>query len=76
MRGHALTVNAIELRNLTGGVRAKPLPLPINLIDLKSEQGQKSFHQSESLAAYFPLAINFVTQENPAYCGVATMVMS
>jgi Phytochelatin synthase len=57
------------------GAQAETLPLPQNLVDLKSEQGKQFFKESSELEAYFPLSINFVTQKTQAYCGVASIVM-
>jgi hypothetical protein len=57
------------------GTRAETLPLPQNLIDLTSEQGEQFFLESNALEAYFPLGINFLTQKTQAYCGVASIVM-
>jgi hypothetical protein len=54
---------------------AETLPLPDNLTDLNSEQGEKFFLESGALEAYFPIAANFVTQKTQAYCGVASLVM-
>jgi hypothetical protein len=55
--------------------RAETLPLPSNLTDLNSVEGEKFFLESGALAAYFPIADNFVTQKTQAYCGVASIVM-
>jgi hypothetical protein len=55
--------------------RAETLPLPDNLTDLSSEEGEKYFLESGAFAAYFPIADNFVTQKTQAYCGVASIVM-
>jgi hypothetical protein len=52
-------------------VRAETLPLPDNLTDLNSNQGETFFLESDALATYFPIADNFVTQKTQAYCGVA-----
>ena len=55
--------------------RAETLPLPANLTDLNSEQGEKYLLESHALKAYFPISSNFVTQKTQAYCGVASIVM-
>jgi hypothetical protein len=55
--------------------RAETLPLPGNLTDLSSDEGEKYLLESSALAAYFPIADNFVTQKTQAYCGVASIVM-
>jgi hypothetical protein len=66
---------ALPLGLLATSVGAKTLPLPANLIDLSSGQGEKYFLESEALEAYFPIAANFVTQKTQAYCGVASLVI-
>ena len=55
--------------------RAETLPLPSDLTDLNSNQGETFFLESGALANYFPIADHFVTQKTQAYCGVASMVM-
>jgi hypothetical protein len=60
---------------LTAGAQAETLPVPANLIDFRSEPGERLLLESEALEAYFPLSVNFVTQKNQAYCGVASIVM-
>jgi hypothetical protein len=60
---------------LAVGARAETLSLPQNLIDLKSEQGEQIFLESNAVEAYFPLGINFLTQKTQSYCGVASIVM-
>ncbi len=54
---------------------AQTLPLPEHLIPLTSPEGQVLLRDSEALADYVPLTSQFVTQINPAFCGVASMVM-
>jgi hypothetical protein len=54
---------------------AETLPLPEALISLDSERGSQLLMESEALDAYWPLSIQFVTQKNQAFCGVATIVM-
>jgi hypothetical protein len=55
--------------------RSGPLPLPENLVDLGSEQGQQLLLASEARAAYTPLGTHFVTQRADNFCGVASIVM-
>jgi hypothetical protein len=57
------------------GLSAQTLPLPADLTDLRSQEGEKLFLESNALEAYFPIASNFVTQKTQAYCGVASIVM-
>ena len=45
------------------------------MINLKSEQGARLLLESEANRAYWPLSIQFVTQKNQAYCGVASLTM-
>lgn len=54
---------------------ADTLPLPANLIGLATEAGGQLLIDSSARQAYWPLSIQFVTQKNQAYCGVASMVM-
>lgn len=56
-------------------VAAETLALPEDLISLDSEKGSQLLMESEALDAYWPLSIQFVTQENQAFCGVASIVM-
>ncbi|MBV9387005.1 MAG: phytochelatin synthase family protein [Chroococcidiopsidaceae cyanobacterium CP_BM_ER_R8_30] len=58
-----------------GSVLAQTLPLPRNLIAFDSAQGEQLLLASQAKQAYWPLSIQFVTQNNQAYCGVASMVM-
>jgi hypothetical protein len=55
--------------------RAETLAVPPNLVDLRSEQGEQLLLGSDALEAYVPLSINFLTQKNQAFCGVASIVM-
>lgn len=55
--------------------RAERLPLADNLVDLRSSQGQQWFLEANAREAYWPLAEEFVSQKNGAFCGVATLVM-
>ncbi len=59
----------------SGGLLAQTLPLPKNLISFNSPEGEQLLMQSKALQSYFPLSIQFVTQKNQAYCGVASLVM-
>ena len=55
--------------------RADTLPLPENLIGAASDAGETLLIEADAREAYFPLAINFVTQKNQSFCGVASSVM-
>jgi hypothetical protein len=59
----------------TPAARAQTLPLPDNLTDLNSPDGEKYFAESGALATYFSIADTFETQKTLAYCGVAAIVM-
>ena len=54
---------------------AETLPLSNGLISLDSEQGETLFFKAEANKAYFPLGLHFVTQDNPAFCGPASIAM-
>jgi len=55
--------------------RAETLKLPPNLVALDSQEGKRLLFESEASTAYFPLTEQFVTQQNQAFCGVASLVM-
>ena len=75
MSGRLVRLLALALCLWTTGLSAQTLPLPDNLTDLNSEQGEKFFFESGALQNYFAVADNFVTQKTQAYCGVASIVM-
>jgi len=58
-----------------GSVFAQTLTLPPNLIPFKSSEGEKLLVESKAREDFFPLSMQFVTQNNQAYCGVASSVM-
>ena len=45
------------------------------LVALDSEVGEQLLFTSQARNDYLPLSLEFVTQDNLAYCGVATLVM-
>ena len=52
--------------------------LPSDLIAFSSPHGKRLFKQalqSQSLENYFLLAEQFTTQQDPAYCGPASLIM-
>jgi hypothetical protein len=75
MPSHGLRLAAVLFCLLTGTAHAQTIPLPDNLIDLRSGQGEQLLHDSDAFEAFIPLSANFVTQKTQAYCGVASMVM-
>lgn len=60
---------------LASGGFAQTLPLSQNLINFNSTEGEKLLLGSSALQDYFPLSMQFVTQKNQAYCGVASSIM-
>ncbi|MGP1384414.1 MAG: phytochelatin synthase family protein [Thainema sp.] len=54
---------------------AQTLPLAEQLTSLTSPDGQALLMNSEALADYIPLATQFTTQDNQAFCGIATTAM-
>ncbi|PVE20365.1 glutathione gamma-glutamylcysteinyltransferase [Microvirga sp. KLBC 81] len=70
-----LKIAGLAICLVGGGVSAQTLPLPEPLISLNSERGAHLLLESEANRAYWPLSIQFVTQKNQAYCGVASLVM-
>ena len=65
----------VGLSLASGGLLAQTLQIPQNLINLNSSEGEKLLIESKALQDYFPLSIQFVTQKNQAYCGVASSIM-
>lgn len=57
------------------GLLAQKLPLSANLINLNSVEGEKLLIESQARQDFLPLSIQFVTQKNQAYCGVASSIM-
>jgi hypothetical protein len=70
-----LKVASLSLCLTIGQVSAQTLPLPEPLINLNSDRGARLLLESEANRAYWPLSIQFVTQKNQAYCGVASLTM-
>ncbi|MDJ0735881.1 MAG: phytochelatin synthase family protein [Nostocaceae cyanobacterium] len=54
---------------------AQTVTISPSLIPFNSDPGEKLLVESKSREDFFPLTMHFVTQDNLAYCGVATMVM-
>ncbi|MGR9086652.1 MAG: phytochelatin synthase family protein [Gammaproteobacteria bacterium] len=56
---------------------ANPHQAPVDqpLIPLNSAEGETLLFDSDARADYLPLSIHFETQQNLAYCGVASMAM-
>jgi Phytochelatin synthase len=69
----SLWLTSSELR--TQALPTQALPLGANLIDFNSTAGEQLLTESAAKRDYFPLSSQFVTQDNLAYCGVASMVM-
>ncbi len=55
--------------------QAETLPLPDGLVSLSTPEGAEMLFGAEANTDYFPLSIHFTTQDNPAYCGPATIAM-
>ena len=60
---------------LAGAAHADSLPLPNNLVDFNSPEGEHYLMEAGANGDYFPLASQFVTQKTQAYCGVASLTM-
>lgn len=59
----------------SGSVLSQTLPLPSNLVGFNTPEGKKLLIESKSKEDFFPLSMQFTTQNNQAYCGVASMIM-
>lgn len=58
-----------------GSVLAQTLPLSRNLIAFNSAEGELLLLESKARKDYWNLSMQFITQNNQAYCGVASIVM-
>jgi len=72
---YVVLATVVALGLLATGAQAQTLPLSDNLIDLRSNQGEQLLRESDASEAFVPLSVNFVTQTNQAFCGVASIVM-
>lgn len=59
----------------SGRTIAQTLPLPPDLIAFNSPEGEELLLESDAKEDFWNLSMQFVTQINQAYCGVASMVM-
>lgn len=66
---------ALAVLLLFAGSAHAYLPLPPAMTALDSPAGQAMLLESNARTAYWPLAAHYETQENQAFCGVATLVM-
>jgi hypothetical protein len=71
----SLKIAVLSFCLFAGNAVAETLPLPDALIALDSDRGERLLFESEAMAAYWPLSMQFVTQRTQTYCGVATLVM-
>ncbi|KAF8454562.1 Phytochelatin synthase, partial [Terfezia claveryi] len=63
---------------MDGSFYMRELPATASLIPYDSTEGKKIFKQAldeGGLEAFFPLSQQFLTQEEPAYCGIGTLCM-
>jgi hypothetical protein len=72
---YVLRTAIVALGLLAAAAQADTLPLSNNLIDLRSDRGEQLLRESDAEEAFVPLSVNFVTQKNQAFCGVASIVM-
>lgn len=70
-----LQASIIGLCIFSGTVLSQTLSLSPNLIGFNSDEGEKLLVDSKSREDFFPLSMQFITQNNQAYCGVASIVM-
>lgn len=71
----SLSIKALILGLYVGGgsVLAQTLPLSSNLIAFNSAEGEQLLLESKAQKDYWNLSMQFVTQNNQAYCGVASI---
>ena len=68
----------IAATTILGGfswAQAETLPLPESVISLTTREGAALLFDAEASNDYFSLSIHFTTQDNPAYCGPASIAM-
>ncbi|BCL33873.1 phytochelatin synthase family protein [Nostoc sp. MS1] len=70
-----ITGTIIGLLLSSSQVLAQTLTLSPNLIGFNSPEGENLLLTSRSREDFFPLSMQFVTQNNQAYCGVASSIM-
>lgn len=82
MQRRKFSISSIFLRMLVVGIGitggrtiAQTLPLPSDLIAFNSPDGEELLLESDAKEDFWNLSMQFVTQINQAYCGVASMVM-
>jgi Phytochelatin synthase len=71
----AIAASFLVILATQGHAFAQTLPLPSNLITLNSSEGEQLLLDSKTREDYWPLSLQFVSQKNGAYCGVASSVM-
>jgi hypothetical protein len=71
----AIAASFLVILATQGHVLAQTLPIPSNLITLNSIEGEQLLLESKTREDYWPLSMQFVSQKNGAYCGVASSVM-
>ncbi len=67
MSSSTIRVLAVALWLAGAAAHADTLPLPDNLIDLRSAQGEQLLRRPGVLEGYVPLGANFLTQKTQAY---------
>jgi len=70
-----LSILVLGMVLLGGRTVAQTLPVAERLIELDSSLGEQWLIDSRAREDYVPLSIQFETQQNQAFCGVASMVM-
>lgn len=65
----------VAVLHVAAPARAQHAALPPELIALDSDEGQKLLGESTARRDFVPLVDQYVTQRDPGYCGVASVVM-
>jgi hypothetical protein len=73
--GLGLLVTGASLSLAVPLAQGQTLPLDPGLVALDSPRGELLMRQSKAQTDYLPLLSHFVTQDNQAFCGVASMAM-
>ena len=72
-----------QLRAAQRGVRASTSsfhgrPLPLDCVGFSSDEGKRRFGEAlmaGDCEAFFPLSEQFITQDEPAFCGISSLCM-
>jgi hypothetical protein len=71
----ALALSCAMAASTATVANAQHAGLPTSLVALDTPDGQRMLVEADARSDFFGLAQSYATQENPGYCGVASIVM-